>query len=125
MKYQEIRAPGFVIYENGGYDRELAKASVGNGWHSLLDIIFDKLETVSNPPKVIQVKEKWGGLRVYTDYMDTEIDRVIYEMESLSFKTCEVCGEVGALRGRGWYYTSCDAHAKPGDQPHTEDELDA
>ena len=45
-----------------GYTRDEAKQAVGKGWASLLDELFDVLDAMQAPPKIIQVKEKWGGL---------------------------------------------------------------
>jgi hypothetical protein len=122
---KQPRLPGFVIYEDGGYDRKLAKASVGSGWASLIDEVFDKLEELGNPTIIVQVKEKYAGLRIYTGTYDTnrettvsKFDRFLGELESKSFTICETCGAPGKVRGRGWYYTSCEEHAKPGDEPH-------
>ena len=56
------REPGRVVREGGGYDLDLAKASVGAGWHPLLERIF-----AARPEgvEIVQVKEKFGGLRCY------------------------------------------------------------
>jgi len=62
-----------------------------------------------------QVKEKYGGLRAYTTYVDDYIDGVINMAESMSYVTCEVCGNPGEIRGSGWYYTACDEHTDPED----------
>ena len=90
--------------------------SVGKGWASLVNRVFDKLETIKGSIKIVQVKEKWGGLRIYTDYSNKELDKVIYDAEKESLEICEVCGQPGKLRGKTWYYTSCDEHIKPGDK---------
>ncbi len=122
---KQPRLPGFVIYEDGGYDRELAKRSVGAGWGGLIDEVFDKLEELANPVIIVQVKEKYAGLRIYTGGYDTNaetsvsrFDRFLNEIERKSFLTCEKCGAPGKVRGKSWYYTSCDQHAKNGDTPH-------
>jgi len=106
----------FVNYK--GYTREMGLKSVGDGWASLVNRVFDKLENIEGSVKIIQVKEKFAGLRVYTDYSNTELDKVIKEAERESFKVCETCGRPGKVRGKGWYYTACDIHAKNGDTPH-------
>lgn len=116
MKHKEIRAPGFVVYENGGYDRELAKESVGKGWSTLIDTIFDKRDELTIDAKIVQVKEKWGGLRVYTgtfydDPAYNEFDKFLVEIEKQSYTICEDCGKPGQLRGGGWYRTLCNEHA--------------
>ena len=99
-----------------GYTREMGMSSVGKGWAPLINRVFDKLETIKGSIKIVQVKEKWGGLRIYTDYSNKELDKVIYDVEHESLEMCEVCGQSGKLRGKSWYYTSCDEHIKPGDK---------
>jgi hypothetical protein len=107
----------FVNYK--GYTREIALKSVGAGWAPLVNRIFDKLDSIQGVVKIIQVKEKYAGLRVYTDYDNEELQKVINDAEHQSFKMCEVCGQPGKVRGKAWYYTSCDKHAEDGDTPHT------
>lgn len=109
-------AVGKVNYK--GYTREMALKSVGAGWAPFIHRIFDKMDTIKGSVKIIQVKEKFAGLRVYTDYSNAELDKVINEAERESFKVCETCGRPGKVRGKGWYYTACDIHAKNGDIPH-------
>jgi hypothetical protein len=128
----EIRAPGFVIYNDGGYDRDLAKRSVGEGWAGLIDEIFDMKEALKlTNVRIVQVKEKFAALRIYIDLYTFEesdplhkFEQFIIDAERRSLKICEMCGKPGAVRGRGWYYTSCDEHAKPGDLPHRDDDDD-
>jgi len=126
IKGKEIRMPGLVVYGDGGYDRDLAKQSVGKGWHGLIDEVFDMKE--KSGTNIIQVKEKYAGLRIYISgygytnagdaiYND-EFEKFIMDVEYRSFKICEQCGKPGKVRGKGWYYTSCDEHAKDGDVPH-------
>lgn len=64
------------------------------GWEKLYGPLFQlcKLLDVS----VLQVKEKFGGLRFYVGGCKTEyfemLTAFIDAMESLSYKTCEQCG---------------------------------
>lgn len=113
---------GFVNYK--GYTREDALASVGEGWASLIHRVFDVLESITGEVKIVQVKEKFAGLRIYTDYSNDELDKVIREVGEESFSICEMCGKPGAIRGKFYYYTSCDEHAKPGDLPHGDDDAE-
>lgn len=57
-----------------------------------------------------QVKEKFGGLRLYgtgfTDYTRGAIDMA----EGMSYRICEVCGSTGSLRKSRWWQTLCDQH---------------
>lgn len=102
------RYPTFVVHE--GYDRKLALDSVGQGWAGLVNEVFDMLEKTKGI-KVIQVKEKWGGLRIYTDFMHMEFDKFIMDIEKKSFTVCEQCGKPGQLREGSWQLTQCDEHA--------------
>ena len=65
---------------------------------------------------VTQVKEKFCTLRFYYDGGDEKIDGMVRMAEAMSAVTCEVCGNVGKIRGRGWWYTSCDEHARDEDK---------
>jgi hypothetical protein len=52
--------------------------------------------------KFAQIKEKFGGLRIYTDgYSDDFIKGVIDMAERMSYKTCEVTGNPGFLCRKG------------------------
>jgi len=111
MKPISPRYPTYVVYE--GYDRALALQSVGEGWASLIHEVFDYMEQIHTPTKVVQVKEKWGGLRIYTDVIDYRLDEKIREAEKKSFTICEISGEPGKLRNcNGWYRTLSDTHGK-------------
>lgn len=63
-------------------------------------------------PKIeaVQVKEKFGTLRFYTNHSDEYIDGAIMMAEQMSSVTCETCGKPGELQGGGWLYTACEEH---------------
>ena len=92
----------------------------GDGWYQIVYDLSAKLEALilalpeadRKDCKASQVKEKFGGLRFYMDSATDEMRALIHEAESLSFKTCEVCGKPGERRGGGWISTLCDEHAK-------------
>jgi hypothetical protein len=69
---------------------------------------FDEIHQV----RVAQVKEKWGGLRFYVDGADDYVRGAIDLAESMSFRTCEVCGNKGQRRSGGWIRTLCDGCVK-------------
>lgn len=111
MKNMSPRYPTFVIHE--GYDKKLALESVGAGWSSLIEEVFAFMEQRKINCKIIQVKEKWGGLRIYTDMLHHELDKKIIEVEKRSFEMCEVSGQLGRLRNcNGWYRTLSDEEGK-------------
>jgi hypothetical protein len=110
MNKASPRYPTFVVYE--GYDRTLAVQSVGAGWAPLINEVFDFIEQnkITNA-RIIQVKEKWGGLRIYTDFINNALDAKIRDVEKRSFTVCEVSGAPGKLRNcNGWYRTLSDEH---------------
>jgi hypothetical protein len=110
MKKELVFSP--ATFYPPGYTRAQALASVDIGWHGLVNKVFDKLESIKNIIIVIdQVKEKYGGLRIYSSPMHEEFDRFTLGLETESYKICETCGESGKLRGGGWYVTACDVHA--------------
>ena len=112
MKKEMDFVPG--SYYNKGYNREQALESVGHGWARLIHKIFDKLEEYPNIV-IDTVKEKWGGLRVYSSPMHEDFDRFVISVELESFYVCEECGRHGYLRSRDEllpdYKTLCEAHA--------------
>ena len=60
------------------------------------------------PVKFDQVKEKYGGLRVYFTGGDDYVDGVVSMTEEYSYKVCEVCGNAGKPNKSGWITTLCD-----------------
>jgi hypothetical protein len=85
--------------------------SIGPGWYSLVANLINELIETGWDKEIHQVKEKFGGLRFYIGYGDDKIYKIISKYESLSYKTCEDCGEEGEGRGDlGWVQTLCDKH---------------
>lgn len=60
------------------------------------------------PVKFDQIKEKFGGLRVYFTGGDSYIEGLVSMAESFSYKICEVCGERAKPNEGGWISTLCD-----------------
>jgi len=58
--------------------------------------------------RAVQVKQKFGGLRFYINGGNEYIDGMITFAESMSYKTCEHCGNPGRTCGGGWIYTFCE-----------------
>ena len=55
------------------------------------------------------VKEKFGGLRFYTNYVDDQIEGMIKYAEYLAYKTCEECGSTeNVTQTEGWIITLCE-----------------
>lgn len=81
-----------------------------DGWYNLLDKTFKLFTEVESDDLIIfQIKEKFGGLRIYTGPANQDIFRIIDDAEDESFKICEYCGstENVILHGDHWYKTLC------------------
>jgi len=88
-----------------GVSIENAKADVGNGWSELLDRVYENKPTHAI---ITQVKEKFGGLRIYFAPHSNLFSYFLDQIENESYTICERCGEPGKLRDIGWVKTLCD-----------------
>ncbi len=59
-------------------------------------------------PEILQVKEKFGGLRFYVQGSNDFFDGMICMAEQASYTICEQCGKPGKPRSGGWILTLCD-----------------
>ena len=101
--------------ENGYYtDRPPIKSSgffeINKGWYDIVKNLIEELIAAGWDKQICQVKEKFGGLRFYTNSMSDECHKIVSKYENLSMETCEVCGEKGEPRGGGWITTLCTSH---------------
>lgn len=89
-----------------------------DGWYTLIYEASAKLEAEIQKyiklypndkliPHCVQLKQKFGTLRIYMAYHLDEFDSIIKEAERLSGKTCELCGKPGELQNRGWIMVRC------------------
>ena len=60
------------------------------------------------PVKFDQIKEKYGGLRVYFSGGDDYIEGLVSMAENFSYHVCEVCGQKGNPNKGGWITTLCE-----------------
>lgn len=67
---------------------------------------------LENLPTIVQVKEKFGGLRFYMDGGTDEHRIAVGFAEAMAARTCEVCGSPGERSDGGWIKTLCPEHAK-------------
>ena len=83
----------------------------GPGWYPLIKDALTKLEALGiTDLAVLQVKEKFGGLRIYLSFDNDETDAIIAAADQEARKTCEECGskENVELRDGGWLRTLCN-----------------
>jgi len=89
----------------------------GPGWEWLIDNLCGCIQNYLDGndhlkiPQVeaMQVKEKFGGLRFYTNISPDPIDGMIWFAQFLSRRICEDCGatENVTVNDVGWIYTLC------------------
>ena len=80
-----------------------------------LDELYKDLPKDDDYPAVVQVKEKFGGLRYYMgsipEHLSEKTDEYVREAEEKSYRTCEICGKEGKNRNiRGWLSVLCETH---------------
>ena len=75
---------------------------IGDGWFALFARLCAQVQArvtqaKSPQPVLIQVKEKFGSLRVYWRGADDYVRELTELAETKSLQTCEACGEAGGL----------------------------
>lgn len=89
-----------------------------DGW---LDLVLEtdaRLLAVNPDYRIVQVKEKFGGLRYYIDGKSDEARAIIREAEERSLGICQNCGsteDVGSVDS-GWVATLCRGCAESADR---------
>lgn len=99
------------------------------GWFGIIERYFDEVaRLLAEHPgaefKARQVKEKFAGLRLYSQSSE-DISGAVHEAYQRAAaeadRTCEICGGEGQLRRRGYaWMTRCAEHADGG-EPTTWD----
>ena len=91
--------------------------AVGEGWWPIIESLCSSIQhhikwKKGECPQVVvmQIKEKFGGLRFYYDGGDDYINGMVSMAESWANKSCETCGAPGKTREGGWIKTLCDHH---------------
>lgn len=109
VEAMEILRPRFVETGFVGFDPPY-------GWLDLIVNLHQKL--LDNPEyRIVQVKEKFGGLRFYSQGLTPEQRPLVRAAEEESLAVCQGCGsrENVEMRNHGWVATLCadcnyDAH---------------
>ena len=58
--------------------------------------------------RIVQLKEKFSGMRLYSNFASDELYDVIDKYEQISYRTCGVCGKPATKISKGWIYPYCD-----------------
>jgi len=86
------------------------------GWYGLLLpvlIEIDKYNENQDKKIKVNVKEKYGGLRIDLSGGNTLLHYMAARTERESHKVCQLCGAKGKpILIDDWYWTLCDFHAK-------------
>jgi hypothetical protein len=94
--------------------------AVGEGWWPIIESLCANIQghikwknkdaEVVPQVVVMQIKEKFGGLRFYYEGGDEQIRGMVYMAESWASKTCEICGVPATKQTTGWIKNVCDEH---------------
>ena len=86
----------------------------GDGWFFIIDKLCSQLQwdiDHNKQPQLefIQVKEKFGSLRLYNSGATEQQEGMISLVEYLSNFICEDCGSTDNVKqSKGWIYTRCE-----------------
>ena len=85
--------------------------SIPSGWIELARKMIEECEAIDPTYYICDLKEKWGTLDIIAncnmDYW-REIDEIENRYESLSARTCCVCGQPAVKYSTGWILPWCD-----------------
>lgn len=95
---------------------ELFGVECGEGWKKLYQPLIDYINNYNKDKKegdrieIHQIKEKFGGLRFYVNFYTEELKDMIRKAESMSYCTCERCGEYidKPITENHWIYAECE-----------------
>ena len=82
----------------------------GIGWDKIVDPLIKYCE--DNNIRILQIKEKFGGLRFYTETNTEKLDELIRQAEEKCSHTCEECGKEGTMTTSGWMRVLCPKHTE-------------
>lgn len=116
--------PGLFKVTESGLIGTPGYPTVGDGWRELVETAVARIAKAVDAAqpgsaKIVQIKEKFGGLCLYWQgwqlgaATDDAIDEAVALAEARAACTCETCGEEGRLHNKhGWLLTACDLHAQ-------------
>ena len=107
-----------TLYPNLEEIRQQARCSTGPGWWPIIDrLLADIAESEPSAagidPINVEIKEKYGELRIYILHDSFQnpghVEELIRSAENESSRTCEECGRPGTLHTvHGWDTTLCE-----------------
>jgi hypothetical protein len=114
--YQQLFAPEPLLHD---MQRTLMcfGFECGDGWYQLIESCLARLAAQKYSDfEIVQVKEKFGSLRIYFRGGDSMANQIVSDAAAESSITCEACGTMPAkLRSTdfGWLSTRCEKCVDP------------
>lgn len=113
------------------FSKPMISCAWPDGWNPLVTRVFSHIDGLRADVYWSQIKEKFGGLRLYYDggpvrldiqtpdsllslrasqaSVAEDIEAVVNEAETLSLSTCCKCGGAGVMVSfGGWWLTACE-----------------
>lgn len=91
--------------------KQFPRSDCPKGWSFHVLDGYKRLISLYPDINILQIKEKFGGLRIYY-YAPAEqrplIDELIYSIADKCLVTCMRCGQAGEERNNGWISVLCD-----------------
>lgn len=118
LAFRECNPETDCFYVSDSYDYRFTWLDdMPDGWRiafaeDLCKELQEELERVNfvDEYQIIQVKEKFGGLRWYTGGVpvDSKLNEIAEKYEDLSYTTCICCGKPAQWLSTGWINPYCD-----------------
>lgn len=109
-RHDILQAPYLYKWDRpASYRYDGFMGSVGAGWVPILERLATRLIQLGWDRRVQQIKEKFGGLRFYSDSLNGEMSEAVRAAAAEAERTCEECGAPGEMRHKGWLKVRCDA----------------
>lgn len=88
----------FTFLQTGSGSFEQFGIEVLDGWHDILYAMCSEIQAADADFIPMQIKQKYGKLRVYYQSSDARVKEIVEKYEKLSEKVCEQCGRPGTYR---------------------------
>jgi hypothetical protein len=115
--FQFLKMTGGLINSHGKMDGPVYDygRECNDGWLELIAELIQELTDAGWTREILQIKEKFGGLRFYAGGLPQNGDEVIAKYEHRSYTICEICGSTDKVRlcGHRWVKTLFDQCARP------------
>ncbi len=87
-------------------------SEINMGWSEIIKTAVAELEAIGKADQIVQVKEKFGGLRIYLNEYSDEINAIVRKAEKAAAQVCQMCGSNDEVKIRstgGWCRAECEA----------------